>query len=157
MCPAFRARRVLMELQKIECGKEDYMSILLLADPCIKMIKRYLTDGDLYIYQHGAVTAAVAVLYPLEDGGCELKNIAVLENLQGKGIGSAFLRLIMGEASKKFTHMLVGTTSQTQGFYKSLNFQYSHTIPNFFVDNYPEPIFENGIQCVDMRCFSIKL
>ena len=133
------------------------MGLLLLADPCEEAIERYLYDGDLYVYRDGGTVVAAAVLYPLEDEGCELKNIAVLENLQGKGIGSAFLRLIMGEASKKFTHMLVGTTSQTQGFYKSLNFQYSHTIPNFFVDNYPEPIFENGIQCVDMRCFSIKL
>ncbi len=146
-----------MKLERIEENKKDYMGLLLLADPCEEAIERYLYDGDLYVYRDGGTVVAAAVLYPLEDEGCELKNIAVLENLQGKGIGSAFLRLIMGEASKKFTHMLVGTTSQTQGFYKSLNFQYSHTIPNFFVDNYPEPIFENGIQCVDMRCFSIKL
>ena len=146
-----------MELQKIESGKEEYMDILLLADPCTGMIGRYLSDGELYIYRHGAVTTAAAVLYPLEDGGCELKNIAVIEPLQGKGIGTRVVKQLMRIASEKYTYMLVGTTSQTEGFYLSLDFRYSHTIPNFFTDHYPEPILENGIPCVDMRCFTKKL
>lgn len=133
------------------------MDILLLADPDTEAIERYLYDGDLYIYKDGEDIVAGAVLYPLEDGSCELKNIAVLESLQGKGIGSKFLKRIMGEASKTYTHMLVGTTAPTEGFYKSLGFEYSYTIANFFIDNYPEPIYEDGIQCVDMRCFKIKL
>lgn len=146
-----------MKVQKIEENKKDYMDLLLLADPNEKMIERYLYDGEMYVYLDGSEAIAAAVLYPLGDGGCELKNIAVKEALQGKGIGSAFLRNLMSLASERFTYMLVGTTSETEGFYKSLNFTYSHTIPNFFVDNYPEPIFENGIQCIDMRCFIIRL
>ncbi|NLB42531.1 MAG: GNAT family N-acetyltransferase [Clostridiales bacterium] len=146
-----------MELQLIKNDKTAYMDILLLADPDTEAIERYLYDGDLYIYKDGADIVAGAVLYPLEDGMCELKNIAVLESLQGKGIGSKFLKQIMGEASRTYTHMMVGTTSPTEGFYKSLGFEYSYTIPNFFIDNYPEPIYEDGIQCVDMRCFKIKL
>lgn len=146
-----------MELQLIKNDKTAYMDILLLADPDTEAIERYLYDGDLYVCKDEADIVAVAVLYPLEDGICELKNIAVLESLQGKGIGSKFLKKLMVEASKTYTHMLVGTTSPTEGFYKSLGFEYSHTIPNFFIDNYPEPIYEDGIQCVDMRCFKIEL
>ncbi len=146
-----------MELLKIENNKKEYMNLLLLADPAVEAIERYLYDGELYIFKDGADTAAAAVLYPMGDGGCELKNIAVLESLQGKGIGSEFLKRLINEASKTFTHMLVGTTSPTEGFYKSLGFEYSHTIPNFFIDNYPEPVYEDGIQCVDMRCFEIML
>ncbi len=146
-----------MELQLIKNNKTVYMDILLLADPDIEAIERYLYDGDLYICIDGADTVAAAILYPLEDGVCELKNIAVLESLQGKGIGSKFLKKLMGEAAKGYTHMLVGTTAPTEGFYKSLGFEYSHTIANFFIDNYPEPIYEDGVQCVDMRCFKIKL
>jgi N-acetylglutamate synthase-like GNAT family acetyltransferase len=146
-----------LELLKIENNKNLYMDILLLADPTIEAIERYLYDGDLYIYNDGAATVAAAVIYPLEEGVCELKNISVKESLQGRGIGSEFLKKLMIVASKSFTHMLVGTTSPTEGFYKSLGFEYSHTIPNFFIDNYPEPIYEDGIQCVDMRCFKVKL
>ena len=146
-----------MELHKIENNKNAYMDILLIADPDIEAIERYLYDGDLYVCKDEADIVAVAVLYPLEDGMCELKNIAVLESLQGKGIGSKFLKKLMCEALKSYTHMLVGTTAPTEGFYESVGFEYSHTIPNFFIDNYPEPIFEDGIQCVDMRCFKMKL
>lgn len=146
-----------MVLQKIEKNKKDYLHLLLLADPNEEAIERYLYDGELYIYNDAPGTIAAAVLYPLEDGQCELKNIAVSEHLQGKGIGRAFLKLLIKLASEKYKYMVVGTTSQTEGFYKSLNFEYSHTIPNFFVDNYPEPIFENGVQCIDMRCFKRKL
>ena len=128
-----------MELLKIENNKKEYMNLLLLADPAVEAIERYLYDGELYIFKDGADTAAV------------------LESLQGKGIGSEFLKRLINEASKSFTHMLVGTTSPTEGFYKSLGFEYSHTIPNFFIDNYPEPVYEDGIQCVDMRCFEIML
>ena len=146
-----------MILLKIDNNKKDYITILLLADPCTQMIERYLYDGELYIYKDGEVTAATAVIYSLTDGLCELKNIAVIEELQGKGIGSSFMKQLMNEASKRFTYMLVGTSAPTEGFYKSLGFEYSHTIPNFFIDNYPEPIYEGDIQCVDMRCFKIKL
>lgn len=146
-----------MELQRIENNKKIYINILMLADPSEEAIDRYLYDGDLYVYKEGAITAAVAVLLPLQDGLCELKNIAVIELLQGKGIGSEFLKKLMEEASVRFTHMQVGTTAPTEGFYKSLGFEYSHTIPNFFIDNYPEPIYEDGVQCVDMRYFKIEL
>jgi N-acetylglutamate synthase-like GNAT family acetyltransferase len=150
-------RGEIMVLQKIKESKKDYLHLLLLADPDVGAIERYLYKGDLYIYKDADTPVAAAVLYPLKDGQCELKNIAVLEELQGKGIGTEFLKLLMKLAAEKYQYMMVGTTSQTEGFYKSLGFEYSHTIPNFFIDNYPEPIFENGIQCIDMRCFQIKL
>lgn len=146
-----------MELCKIDQNKKDCLDLLLLADPSEKMIERYLYDGELYVLLDGAETAAAAVLLPLEDGGCELKNIAVEERRQGKGIGSAFLKSLIGLASERFAYMSVGTTSPTEGFYKTLGFEYSHTVPNFFVDNYPEPIFEDGIRCVDMRYFRREL
>lgn len=146
-----------MELQKVKKNKKDYLDLLLLADPCEEMIEKYLDEGELYIYVDRTIAVAAAVVYPLKDGGCELKNIAVTEKEQGKGIGSIFLKMIMDLVSTKYTYMSVGTTSQTEAFYKSLGFEYSHTIFNFFVDNYPEAIFENGIQCVDMRYLSIRL
>lgn len=48
--------------------------------------------------------------------------------------------------------MLVGTgdVPSALDFYKSLGFIESHRVKNFFTDNIDEPIFENGIQLVDM-------
>ena len=35
-------------------------------------------------------------------------------------------------------------------FYEKCGFVRSHSIPNFFTDNYDHPIYESGIQLVDM-------
>ena len=117
---------------------------------------RYLSTGILHS-ENEKGTIGAAVIYPLGDGGCELKNIAVAEEFQGKGIGKTFLKRLMQIAAEDYEYMLVGTTSGTEGFYISSGFVYSHTIPGFFVDNYSGPIFENGVQCIDMRCFKKKL
>lgn len=35
-------------------------------------------------------------------------------------------------------------------FYRKNGFYLSHRIHNFFIDNYDHPMFENGVQLVDM-------
>ncbi|WP_330383747.1 hypothetical protein [Clostridioides difficile] len=50
--------------------------------------------------------------------------------------------------------MVVGTSESGVPFYEKFGFVYSHKIKNFFVDNYPEPIFEGELQCVGMLYLS---
>lgn len=54
--------------------------------------------------------------------------------------------------SRLGTRMLAGTGDvfETLNFYQACGFRRSHVIKNFFTDNYPQPIFENGIQLKDM-------
>ncbi len=35
-------------------------------------------------------------------------------------------------------------------FYERCGFRRSHVLKNFFVENYPQPIFEDGVPCTDM-------
>ena len=48
--------------------------------------------------------------------------------------------------------MQVGTgdSALTVPFYEKCGFTRSHYIPNFFIDHYDHPIFECGIQLIDM-------
>ena len=48
--------------------------------------------------------------------------------------------------------MLVGTgnTPAILSYYESCGFKKSHIIKHFFTDNYDHPIFEDGIQLIDM-------
>jgi len=48
--------------------------------------------------------------------------------------------------------MLVGTGDSplTVPFYQKCGFTEHHRVKNFFTDNYDHPIFEAGIQLVDM-------
>lgn len=130
--------------------KRRYLPLLLEADPSQDMIARYLEDGILYILEEDGRLAAAAVVLPLGEGKCELKNIAVVPPLQGKGLGSRLLEHVFDELKGQFEEMLVGTTTPVLPFYHSHGFVDSHVLKNFFTDNYLEPIFENGVQCVDM-------
>ena len=46
--------------------------------------------------------------------------------------------------------MGTGESQTTIPFYEKCGFIRSHIIPNFFTDNYANPIYENGVQLVDM-------
>ena len=48
--------------------------------------------------------------------------------------------------------MLVGTgdVPSSKSFYEHCGFAISHRIKNFFTDNYDHPIYEDGVQLVDM-------
>lgn len=137
--------------RRVTADRKAHLPLLLEADPDEHMIGRYLERGRLYALEDGGKTVAVAVTVDLEDGNCELKNIAVDPSCQHRGYGSRLLRHVMAAEAPTHPWMFVGTTAPTEPFYARLGFAYSHTVKNFFVDNYPEPIFEDGIQCIDMR------
>ena len=52
----------------------------------------------------------------------------------------------------KYSIMQVGTgdSALTIPFYEKCGFTRSHYIPNFFTDHYDHPIFECGVQLIDM-------
>jgi len=43
-----------------------------------------------------------------------------------------------------------GDSPLTIPFYEKCGFIRSHKIPNFFTDNYNHPIYEGGVQLIDM-------
>lgn len=139
------------QIRKITEQKTRYLWLLLEADPDEAMIGRYLDAGELYLMEENGSAVAAAVTLPLDDERCELKNIAVDPALQGRGYGSQLLNAVLLDAGTRFSEMLVGTTLPTEPFYLRSGFVYSHTVKNFFLDHYPEPIFEGDVQCIDMR------
>lgn len=62
------------------------------------------------------------------------------------------ISFIAREYSGRFEVLQVGTGDSplTIPFYEKCGFVRSHIIPEFFTDNYDHPIFECGIQLVDM-------
>ena len=52
----------------------------------------------------------------------------------------------------KYSIMQVGTgdSALTIPFYEKCGFARSHYVPNFFTDHYDHPIFECGVQLIDM-------
>ncbi|MBN1184908.1 MAG: GNAT family N-acetyltransferase [Bacteroidales bacterium] len=140
-----------MEIKKILANKDKYMDLLLLADEQESMVKKYLYKGDLFALFDSDLKT-VSVVTQENDEIFEIKNIATYEKYQGKGYGSIMIKYIIETIKNKGKQLLVGTGESDKiiTFYKRFGFKYSHTIKNFFIDNYDHKMYENGKQLKDM-------
>ena len=141
-----------MEIIKISENKENFMDLLLLGDEQENMVKKYLYIGDLFaLYDNDLKT--VSVITKEDNETYEIKNIATYEKYHGNGYGTYMIKYIVQEYKNKCKKILVGTGDdiKTLSFYKKCGFIYSHTIKDFFVDNYDHEMFlEDGKQLIDM-------
>lgn len=141
-----------MDIQQVTDNKKTYLDLLLLADPQEDMIDRYLDDSTLFVLSEDGIVKTVCAVVMLQNGQCEIKNIATVEEEQGKGYGRYMIHYVCEHYSEKCAVMYVGTgnSPKTINFYKKCGFTNSHIAAGFFTDNYKEPIYEDGIQLVDM-------
>lgn len=140
-----------MRVEKITEGKKRYLDLLLLADEQEDMIDRYLENGDLFaLYDDDVKTVCVVVAVDGET--CELKNLATHERYRGKGYATAMIEFVCDYYKNDYKTMLVGTgdVPKILSFYERCGFEKSHSIKNFFTDHYDHPMFEEGVQLVDM-------
>ena len=147
-----------LNIQKIDQNKKQFLPLLLLADEQEDMIDRYLDKGVLYVLDDDGIKSECVVTD--EDGGIiEIKNIATWPEYQRKGYGKTLIDYIVMKYKDKYSILQVGTgdSSLTIPFYERCGFTRSHSIKNFFIDNYNHPIFENGVQLVDMIVLRRKL
>lgn len=109
------------------------------------------TISDRIMYNTQALKS-VCVVVPIDQDTCELKNIATNPADQGRGYASALIKYISDFYKNNFRTMLVGTgeTPTILSFYENCGFVKSHKVKNFFTDNYDHPMFEDGVQLVDM-------
>lgn len=140
-----------MKIKQITDNKKQYLDLLLLADPDEEMLDRYLEPGEMFVMEENGSPLCVAVVLALTDSVCELKNIAVKPEFQHALKGSEMLNFLFSHYGGWFDKMIVGTGYDGVGFYEKNGFVYSHTLKNFFKDNYAEPVLdENGQQYIDM-------
>ena len=140
-----------MKIEKITENKKQFLDLLLLADEQEDMIDKYLSSGDLFALYDDDLKS-VCVVAPINSETCELKNIATNKKEQGKGYGKALINFISDFYKNNYKTMLVGTGEipWILSFYENCGFEYSHRVKNFFTDNYDHPMFDGGIQLVDM-------
>ncbi|QIK59379.1 GNAT family N-acetyltransferase [Dysgonomonas sp. HDW5A] len=147
-----------MEIKKIIENKGLFMNLLLLGDEKESMILKYLERGELFaLYDTDLKT--VCVVTQEDTNTCEIKNIATYEKEQEKGYGSLMIKHIIEYYKDKCDTLLLGTGEDDKilSFYKKIGFVYSHTVKDFFIDNYDHEMFENGKQLKDMIYLKINL
>ena len=150
-------RKPRMQVKKIE-NKEDYIDLLLEADPSKNMIHKYLNDSDVYALKKEDELISIAVILPISRKTLELKNIVTKESYRNKGYAKILLKHLSGNYKQKYDRMLVGTTENNIPFYVKQGFdKYEKTIKNFFIDNYDEEIKDGDLICTDLIYYSKDL
>ncbi|MCH5352039.1 MAG: GNAT family N-acetyltransferase [Acutalibacter sp.] len=147
-----------MKIVEIKSDKKRNIDLLLLADEQEDMIDCYLERGTMYVLDDDGVKAECVVTE--ESGGVlEIKNIATKPMHQKKGYGKMLIDFIASKYSGKYTILQVGAGDSplTIPFYEKCGFQCSHIVKNFFIDNYDHPIYECGVQLVNMIYLRKKL
>lgn len=86
------------------------------------------------------------------DGVLEIKNIAVNPSHQHQGYGRMLIDFVAKRHAGEYDILQVGTGDSpfTVPFYERCGFERSHVVEGFFTENYDHPIFEGGVQLVDM-------
>lgn len=149
--------RTNIQVKKIE-NKENYIDLLLEADPSKDMIHKYLNDSDVYGLKVDEEIVSVAVILHIDKNTLELKNLVTKEEYRGKGYSEKLLKSLCGNYKQKYNKMIVGTTENNIPFYVKQGFdKYEKTIKNFFVDNYDEEIWDGNLHCTDLIYYSKDL
>lgn len=147
-----------MDIYEVIGDKKQHLDLLLLADEQEDMIDRYLDRGRMYVLDDGGVKCECVVT---DEGGSvlEIKNIATVPAHQGKGYARALIDFIVRTYAGQYSVLQVGTGDSplTVPFYEKCGFVRSHVVPNFFTDNYDHPIYECGVQLIDMVYLQKKL
>ena len=141
-----------MEIRQITEDKDNYLEMLLIADPQENMIRRYLDKSDMFVLEDAGEVLTIGVVEHMKNKRCELKNLVTAQEYRRQGYGTYMVNYLSEYYSVTCDVMYVGTgnNSNTLDFYKQCGFVNSHIVANFFVDHYEKPIYENGIQLTDM-------
>jgi len=128
--------------------------LLLLADPSRELVEEYIKDSVVLGFQEGGEIQGVVVITPISPTSWEIKNIATKPELQGKGLGTTLLKEALKACTERgASEVWIGTGNSSVKqlkLYQKIGFRMVAIDRDFFVRNYKEPIFEDGIQCRDM-------
>lgn len=135
------------------------LELLLLADPNEARVRAYLPDCRCFVaWQDEQVLGACTVLQKAA-GVQELMSIAVCASRQRGGVGSRLLRAVIDAVRDSGARALeVGTGSfgYQLAFYQRQGFRVTAIDRDFFVRHYPQPIYEEGIQLLDMLRLTLE-
>ncbi|WP_242214198.1 GNAT family N-acetyltransferase [Bacillus cereus group sp. BfR-BA-01383] len=147
----------------IECISKEAIpkSLLLIADPSERQINTYVQRGLTYVAKQEDRVVGVYVLLETRPKTMEIMNIAVVEYMQGKGIGKKLLKHAV-ETAKGYgmSKLEVGTGNSSVSqlaLYQKCGFRIFSIDFDYFSKHYEEEIIENGIVCRDMIRLAMEL
>ena len=139
--------------------QEAPIELLLEADPSREKLNAYLPNSICFVAKRYSTVVGAYVVQSIAPGLYELMSIAVSPELQRNGIGTILLKHAVASVHDMGARRLeVGTGSfgYQLAWYQREGFRVVSVERNFFLDNYPEPIYELGIQLKDMLRLALE-
>jgi len=128
--------------------------LLLDADPDEHRVADHLAHGELYVARNGGAAAGVIVIRQMGENTWEIMNCSVAPEYRRQHLGTALVQHALDVIrNKRGRYAELGTSDASPGpmaLYESCGFQVSGIIKNHFTENYPAPVWDNGVQCIDM-------
>lgn len=128
--------------------------LLLDADPDEHQVADHLAHGELYVARNCGTPAGVIVIRQTSEDIWEIMNCSVSPEYRRQGCGTALvlhaLNIIRNKGAR---YAELGTSDASPGpiaLYESCGFRVAGILKNHFTDNYAEPVWDNGVQCIDM-------
>lgn len=136
------------------------LRLLLEADPSEKSISSYLEGSWCFAAVENSEIIGACVVKLKSHNVAEIYNISITPNHQGRGIGSELMRYTLAELrfkNVKKVELGTGTFGYQLSYYQRMGFRVDSVAKDHFLLNYPDPIFENGIQHKDMLRLYLNL
>lgn len=128
--------------------------LLLDADPDEFQVADHLAHGELYVARSRGSAAGAVVIRQTQEDTWEIMNCSVAPEYRRQRCGTALvLHALNAIRNKGARYAELGTCDTSPGpmaLYESCGFRISGIVKNHFMDNYPEPVWDNGVQCIDM-------
>lgn len=135
--------------------------LLLLADESEVSVADYIHRGTCYTAVLGENIVGEYVLIHTRPFTAEVVNLAVAEQYQRQGIGTALLKHAIATArGKRFRILEIGTGDTGIGqiaLYERCGFVRVGIDLDYFRRYYPAPIYENGVECRHMVRLRMEL
>ena len=131
----------------------DYpYDLLLLADPCREILDGYLYGSDCFVANIDDVPIGVIVIQKQENGLAEIMSLAVSEKWQRKRVAIRLLEYVFTEwvplnGIRRLKVCTGNSGASAFMLYQRAGFDLKDIDRDYFVRVYPEPIWENGVQC----------
>lgn len=141
-----------MEYNEVK-GSEIPIDLLLEADPSEVNIATYLSDSWCFTASDKGQILGVCAVKSQNSTLAEIYNVSVYPEHQGRGIGSELLKFTLANLPMKGIKRVelgTGTFGYQLTYYQRFGFRVESVVKDYFLLNYPEPIFENSIQHKDM-------
>ncbi len=146
-----------LRMVPVGAERDAYLPLFSLADDSIDAVLAYYQTGVLFALD-APTGEPVGIVLALDrpDGAVELKAVAVVESLHGRGVGTRMLDAVLDALRVRgVRRVVVGTSSSGIGqlaYYQKAGFRLVSIERDYFGPDrgYPPGIVENGIPLRDM-------